>query len=406
MGVDYQLVLKKIRQRAPGMKARELAADENRSLAVGLLDIFPIDPEEIARKIEIARSYEKNLRCAQLMDESIDYRLRIPDTDQEGTIIAVDGSQILPDKHQPEMFGLINIGGVILRVGSGEAPDTDVDSILLLDEDLYPDGYLIAESTIELTRDLEERKFLLRHASNEFSKAKNVIALVDGPIELWGRRDSDARSEFQRFLGEYLEALKTMASTSVTYAGYVDKPSADHVTRMLEIIALDDSRLEGIRDYHPLRGVTDQWLFTKTEKLALPPGCRSAIFGLRSRSDDDFTDELGLCFFYLNVSADEKYPSIARVEIPKWVAQDAEKINALQTALIDQCRVMGAKPYPYVLHRAHETAMVSNDEKKQLVNLLQNELINTGLEIGEISSKQSAKDHEGRKSFGTGRGKR
>lgn len=400
MGIDFQVIIKQIRERAPDLKRREAEADETRELAESLLRAFPIDPEEIKRKIEIARTSEKNLRCAQLIDEPIDHRAMVEHGKRNATIIAVDGSQIIPDKHQAELFGLINIGGVIMRVGSGTAPDTTVDSVILLDEALYPDGYLIAESTIELTRDLMERQFLLRHAQAELPTSEQVMAWVDGPIELWGRRDGDAKLEFQRFLGEYIETLSTLAETGAIYAGYVDKPSADPVTRMLEIVAADDSRLENIRDFHPLRGVTDGWLFTTSKKLALPPTCRSAIFSLRSRSDDDFTGQLALCFFYLNVSTDEKYPMIARVEIPHWVADDAEKVNALQTALLDQCRVMGAKPYPYVLHRAHETATVTNDEKAQLTNLLRSELNESGIAMGEMSSKQTAKDHEGRKSFG------
>jgi len=403
MGINYQVVLKQIRERVPGMKKREADADESRKIVEGLVRAFPISPDEIAHKIEIARTNEKNLRCAQLIHEPIDQKGFSNTGQKQTSIIAVDGSQILPDKHQAEIFGLINVGGVIMRLGSGTAPDTPVDSVMLLGDDLYPDGYLIAESTIELTRDLMERKFLLHHAQMEIPFAEQVMAWVDGPIELWGRREGDARVEFQRFLGEYLDALTELAKTGAIYAGYVDKPSADPVTRMLEIVAADDTRLENTRDLHPLRGVTDQWLFTRSEQLALPPTSRSAIFALRSRSDEDFTGALSLHFFYLNVSDDPKFPLVARVEIPGWVVEDPEKVNALQSALLDQCRVMGVKPYPYVLHRAHETALVSVDEKNQLTGLLRGELIQSGIGMGEMSSKQTAKDHEGRKSFGHGK---
>lgn len=403
MSIDFQVVIKQIRERAPDLKKREADADETRELAEGLLQAFPIDPDEIKRKIGIARTSEKNLRCAQLINEPIDHRSVAAGMQTRATIIAVDGSQILPDKHQAELYGLINVGGVIMRLGSGAAPDTDVDSVILLDDALYPDGYLIAESTIELTRDLMERRLLLRHAQAELPNSEQVMAWVDGPIELWGRRDGDAKLDFQRFLGEYLDALSALAGTGAIYAGYVDKPSANPVTRMLEIIAVDDSRLEKIRDLHPLQGVTDGWLFARSKKLALPPGNRSAVFALRSRSDEDFIGDLALCFYYLNVSVDEKYPMIARVEIPQWVADDVDKVNALQGALLDQCRVMGAKPYPYILHRAHETALVTNDEKTQLTNLLRSELNESGIAIGEVSSKQTAKDHEGRRGFGQGR---
>ena len=63
-----------------------------------------------------------------------------------------------------------------------------------------------------------------------------------------------------------------------------------------------------------------------------------------------------------------------RVEIPKWVADDKEKLDLLHGVLVEQCRMMGSKPYPYLLHRAHETAVVKNEEKQQIENMLAMEL--------------------------------
>ena len=85
-----------------------------------------------------------------------------------------------------------------------------------------------------------------------------------------------------------------------------------------------------------------------------------------------------------------------RVEIPKWVADDPDKLNLLHAVLVDQCRMMGGKPYPYLLHRAHEIAVVKHEEKYQVEQMLAQELRRQNEELDEISSKQSAKDREGR----------
>ena len=85
-----------------------------------------------------------------------------------------------------------------------------------------------------------------------------------------------------------------------------------------------------------------------------------------------------------------------RVEIPKWVADDEGKLNLLHAALLEQCKIMGAKPYPYILHRAHEIAVVKFEEKQQVEQLLTLELRQAGSEIDEESNKQSAKNLKGR----------
>jgi hypothetical protein len=85
------------------------------------------------------------------------------------------------------------------------------------------------------------------------------------------------------------------------------------------------------------------------------------------------------------------------VEIPQWVADDREKLDLLHAVLVEQCEIMGYKPYPYLLHRAHETAVVRLDEKSQVEQMLSLELRRHGAPIGVKSPKQTAKDHEGRK---------
>ena len=107
------------------------------------------------------------------------------------------------------------------------------------------------------------------------------------------------------------------------------------------------------RDYHPLRGVSDRWLYGEKTNPLLGPGERSAVFAIQSKSEKYYKGVLGLHFFYLNVGT-EGHPWPVRVEIPKWVADDPEKLNLLHAVLVDQCRMMGSKPYPYLLHRAHE----------------------------------------------------
>jgi hypothetical protein len=84
------------------------------------------------------------------------------------------------------------------------------------------------------------------------------------------------------------------------------------------------------------------------------------------------------------------------VEIPRWVADDPEQLNLLHAALVEQCRMMGSKPYPYLLHRAHEVAVVKQEEKYQVEQMLAQELRRLDEEMDDGSYKQSAKSLPGR----------
>jgi hypothetical protein len=57
---------------------------------------------------------------------------------------------------------------------------------------------------------------------------------------------------------------------------------------------------------------------------------------------------------------------------------------------------MGSRAYPYLLHRAHETAVVTLPEKDQVSQMIAVELLRRGVEVGEVSQKQASKEMGGR----------
>ena len=136
-------------------------------------------------------------------------------------------------------------------------------------------------------------------------------------------------------------------------------------------------------------------------KGILQPGERSAIFGIQSRSSKPYQGELSLHFFYLNVGR-PGHPYLARVEIPAWVVEDSSMLNSLHAVLVSQCGMIGARRYPYLLHRAHETAVVSLEDKEQVTQMIVHELRKRGLDVAGQSAKQYNKDVSGtRTRYGT-----
>ena len=205
----------------------------------------------------------------------------------------------------------------------------------------------------------------------------------------------EASSEFQEKLKEYLQALNQLLEMQAATAGYVDKPAANPVLRLLEIMALPESMLEDIRRQHPLRGVSDLDLF---EPL-LKPGERSAVFAVQSPTARLYHDDLAIHFFYLNVGTNER-PHLARIEVPAWVVEDRQLLDVLQAVLVAQCHTLGSRPYPYLLHRAHETAVVSLQERDQITQMIALELRRRGVVLRGISNKQALKDQPGRTGYG------
>jgi hypothetical protein len=398
MSLDYQQVRQQIQalgEQAP-QRARRLAGLRQR--AAELLVRHAQDQDALRERVQtITRLHDPNLRCALpalRSPEPLNACTSLPRPPAQATLLAADGSQITPDRHAEVNFGLINVGVVQLRLGLPDPPAIHIQSQLIYDDELYTPGGTITEEKLSLMRDLAERSQLADLAT---VAPPPVITFTDGPMELWGAKDSADSADFERSLAVYHAALARLREQGAATAGYVDKPFANLVVRLLEVASIPESQLPEVKNNHPLQGVLDQELF----RDLLAPGDRSAVFALQSRSAQRYRDDLALHFFYLNVGR-EGHPWLARVEIPAWVAQAPQMLSELHAVLVQQCRILGSRPYPYLLHRAHEAAVVTLAEKDQVTQMIALELRRRGVNLGEISHKQSAKIAGGKTRYTSG----
>ncbi len=386
MSIDFQQLHMQIRSLGDRARLREGRLNQLRDQASDLMRAYAGKQAELEEKIErVVRRYEPHLRCALPREEPLNASFPDPALPATGTLIAADGSQINPDRHAEVDFCLINVGAILAELGTAEAPIRHIWSELLYDEQLYTPQGVLTEGMLALLRDLGEREALLRLITPDTRHP--VITFTDGPLELWASREADRSTLFQEKLEAYLGILESLRSLGVTTAGYVDKPGANLVLRLLELALTPESKLENFREQHPLRGLSDRRLF----QTLLPPGHRSSVFGIQSPSAAAYRDDIGLHFFYLNVGRQD-HPYIARVEIPAWVAADKTRLDALHSVLVSQCKVLGTRSYPYLLHRAHETAVVTLAEKDQVTQMITMELRRKGLEPEGISAKQAVKN--------------
>ncbi len=386
MAIDFQQVALSVRETGRSARERRKTVDKSRETALAFLNQYANELDFLGAKVESAKAADPNLRCARPLNEALNSHYPAPDPIKEATIIAADGSQIFPDRHSQVQYYLINVGALAMQIGSGKAPSLFTDTQLRFLDEL--DEPFLSESQVALQRDIGERKKLL-----EISKIYSgvIIALTEGQLELWGASDSEIAGEFEKNLQDYLNVLGELESQKIITSGYVDKPGANWVTHLLELPSVPENELKNLRKHHPLLGATDNWLFGQI----LGKHERSALFALQAKSAEKYKGSLSLHFFYLNVG-DKKNPIIIRVDVPFWVASDKTALDHLHAALIEQTEIMGNKPFPYLLHRAHEIAVVSHQEKEQIDQMLMIEIRNNSGEPGELSGKQSAKNLPGR----------
>jgi hypothetical protein len=386
MSLDFLQVSQQVQQL--GEKAIQHQHDLKTKLVETreLLEERSQDIENLHQKVQdVARNYDQTLRCASPVNEALNAHFPLTNLPEKVTLIAADGSQIFADRHAEVEYCLVNTGAIWMRYGSADAPVTSIQSQLIYADQL--EG--MSDDKLSLKRDMAERIRLLELASQA---QPPIITLTDGPLEIWTTTLEEGRvaGEFKKSLEKYLGVLRKLCELKATTAGYVDKPGADLVVRLLEVARAKEENLAEMRTFRPFRGVTDIELY----KDVLQPGERSAILGIQSRSSKPYQGELGLHFFYLNVGR-PGHPYLARVEIPAWVAEDGSMLDNLHAVLVNQCEMIGARRYPYLLHRAHETAVVSLEDKEQVTKMIVHELRKRGLEVAGVSAKQFNKDVSG-----------
>ena len=341
--------------------------------------------DDLRERVSRAAEVVPRLRCAVPVNESLDAAVPSPGCPEIFTVLAADGSQINPSRHARVEFCVINVAVVKMVRGSGEAPKIVTRSQLLDYGAVFlPGGGMISEGMVALKRDLREREALVEWAGDLVHPA---VSMTDGPLELY--REPQDGADFNQTLDRYLDVLAELRTNGLITLGYVDKPGGDLIARLLELTQLDEldfaaynqrqRRFAGVSDVSLLSGILQR------------PGDRSAVFAIQSEIARRFRDDLALHFFYLNVGRPGQ-PHLARVEIPGWVARDAVLLGTVQSVLVEQAAMLGTRPYPYILHRAHEEAIVTLLESEHVEEMIVAALESRGIATEGKSHKQYHKD--------------
>ena len=300
------------------------------------------------------------------------------------TVVAADGSQILPDRHESFPCFLLNVGSVVLRYGERAAAKLTSRPLFYFDEEdrtIVWDGRRVTAGpeAVAVKRTLVEFEELLRLALESRSTTEEgpVAALSDGTLILWTLEAApqDFRLETVERVRHVMDGFREAA---IPVAGYISYPASADVVNMLRVTLCPEavsvcSRCPYTRcdrlPCDPVEGVVDRALFGRM----LAPGERSQLFASSSKVLSLY-GEHAVCFFYVNNGWE-----VARVEVPRWVADDASMVDLVHAVVLDQARKGGG--YPVALREAHELAVVRAADREQFFTLLREALVKNGLKV-------------------------
>lgn len=298
------------------------------------------------------------------------------------TVVATDGSQIYPDRHFDPMFFLLNVSRVAFQYGTTEAALLETVPRLQFREDVDDSVEASVESlTTELVsalRDEKELEHLLVTAKMAHVTDRPLVALADGTLIRWMIRGMNNDVLEEELIGRYAQFLDDFQAGGFPLASYVSMPASTEIVNLLRFVA---GELEAPRPDIPtptdegpsLDGLLDRHVVA----LVLEEGERSAVFVSASHIQGDYPRDAEICFFYLRVPAPSGEGEIARVEVPRWVAEQPSLLNRVHATVLRECKK--GEGYPLVLSEAHERAVIRASEREAFFRLLERRLQWAGL---------------------------
>lgn len=292
----------------------------------------------------------------------------VPHAPASYTVVAVDGSQIYPDRHVGGAgCFLINVGTVIIHYGSQSAI-----TLRSRPEVCLPDEVLALGESVPFSVDLvdllrEERELATTVAALQEVQENNPVGLIDGTIIFWNLEGKPP--EVRRiFLQRYIAHLQALYEQKFVCAGYISLPKSRELINLVKLglcrfTTANCIPCHATYDTFPCKQV-DALIDTHIAHALLKPGQRTTLFSSSSSIVSEYPVHLRPLFCYLHTG-----PEIIRLELPAWVADDETYLNRVCQVALDQSRK--GRGYPVCLSEAHEQAVVKGADREFFYRLLE-----------------------------------
>jgi hypothetical protein len=306
------------------------------------------------------------------------------------SVVATDGSQIAPSRHEIAYCYLINVGRVLLHYGTAEYPMLDsIPEIYYKGTDLYKARQwgISTEEWMGLQRRVAEVKNLTELCLSQ-NRTTPLLALEDGSLIHWHLETypQEARREF---LAPILECWDRLAERNIPLVGYISAPRSVEMTNFLRLLICPYSTPQCQKHcghltleeapcsrLHPLR---DGTLWQK----CLNPGYVSGLWQSRASILAEYGDHQ-IYVAYLHTGQE-----MARIEMPQWTALNPELRRLALSIVLSQ--VKKGYGYPIALAEAHNQAVVTSADRRRFFLVLEQQLIKSGLKHLGTSLKETRK---------------
>lgn len=314
--------------------------------------------------------------------------------EQPVTVVAVDGSQIMPSHHEIHTCFLLNIGSAVISYGIKAAPVLDTEPRLYhTDDDLYPlvdrRRMHIDELYVSLERQMFELEKLVDLSLEALLRGAPVVALVDGSLIPWSVEKMPG-GYIETYLKRMTDAFDKLHDAGIPMFGYLSNSrSADLVNDLrVYICPYENSHC---RDHcgqlneedfpcSQIWPLSDRQLVQKTLKFSE----RTAAFQSGASVTKLMSANHRICFSYFNVGNE-----VARVEFPRWMFEHKDLLDSALQAVKSQ--VKKGMGYPVSLAEAHHLAVIRGADRQRFFDLVARQLVQLGMKPVKLSAKESKK---------------
>lgn len=325
--------------------------------------------------------------------EPLVYRGRLPEIPETHIVLATDGSQIAPSRHEVSPCYLLNIGLIRFIYGTGERPlQTSEPQLYYREQDLYTTTKRqligISEEQISMERSLKEVEKLAELAEETQQNWPDLpaVALMDGSLHGILPELSTQPPEAQtRALRRLNQAVERIQAAQIPVCAYISLSRRSEVIQLLRLARCpfefphcNVHCAEGQEACAGLTPLPDRELWSGL----LGPGERSPLFTTHSPPPEPLANQ-ALCFFYLECGFE-----VARLEIPRWVADRPDWLAQVQALVYAQ--VEKGRGYPIALAEAHNQAVIKGTDRSQFYALLSRKLVEAQMDV-KLSRKELKK---------------
>lgn len=311
------------------------------------------------------------------------------------TVVACDGSQIMPSHHEVHNCYLLNAGLARISYGLPLAPLLMTEPRLhARPDDLYPlvdrRRLHIDELYVSLERSLFELELLVEQAVIAHGHNERVLAMVDGSLIHWSVEKMSGA--YQKSYFARLEPLMLrLRELRVALVGYISHSRSADIINCLRV-SICPYEVSNCREHCGELNEEDfpcskVWPFGDRALYngILDLNERSCVFAsgapaakLLPGSNND------ICFLYLRGKSE-----VGRLEFPRWLFDDKELFSFALAAVRTQ--VDKGQGYPVALAEAHHLAVIKGPERERFFAMVTDQMVSLGVNNIRVSPKESYK---------------